>query len=478
MVRPFCTLSAVLLLVSAWLSASGALRLVHAQTTGSRLYIGAGSCDGSNCHGGLRAQTGYIGQNEYRVWELKDKHARAYTVLSKERSTIIARNLTRMQQSDATKMPECLSCHSLAADPGEVEVKSLLKDGVSCEACHGAADAWLGSHRRKDNRRKGQSKLSMYNTKDVVERAKKCVGCHVGDGKERNVNHRLIAAGHPVLSFEMETFTAQMPPHWREKSNDDWLQSRVWGYGQAVALRAVMAQLATRTRQRVATDWPEFADFDCFACHREVRNIKSMYFVRPPQAMRKEGRSWRLQESEAAWQPSSRQAEGFQGMPGIPAWDRSQTIALRQLVKVVAPDAHAPLEQALREADDSMARVGMSDPLKIAAAANRVVQLLDTAIIPKLQAARFDAQQTLNLLRHLSSDETAGASAGIFAAEHLFMSLQALYVNYRQHVRRDDYKAIDNRFRAIFDLLQDHASYDAEAFKEQLRQLNQMFGQP
>ena len=98
--RPFLTLAVLALFVSTWFPASETVRIARAQTMSSEVYIGAGSCDGSNCHGGLRAQTGYIGQNEYRVWQLKDKHARAYAVLMKERSTLMAQNLTQMQQSE------------------------------------------------------------------------------------------------------------------------------------------------------------------------------------------------------------------------------------------------------------------------------------------------------------------------------------------------------------------------------------------
>ncbi len=476
--RPFLTLAVLALFVSTWFPASETVRIARAQTMSSELYIGAGSCDGSNCHGGLRAQTGYIGQNEYRVWQLKDKHARAYAVLMKERSTLMAQNLTQMQQSDATKLPECLSCHSLSPNPKAASVKAYLKDGVSCEACHGPADAWLGSHRRKDNRRKGQSKPHMYNTKGLIDRAKKCVSCHVGDGKERNVDHRLIAAGHPVLTFELETFMAQMPPHWRDKSKDDWLQTKAWAYGQAVTLRAVMARLATRAYKRSAPGWPEFADFDCFACHREIRNVKSMYYVRPPQAEQRRGRTWRLRESDAKWQPTARQESGLQGMPGVPPWDKSQYLILRQLVKEVAPDAQTLLDGALQEVEEAMARVGMSDPARVAAAANRVVTILDTDIMPKLPAARFNAQHTLKLLQNISGDGTAIARTGVFAAEQAFMSLQALYVNYRQRVKRDDYKAIDDMFRQAYDTLQDHTSYSAKAFEGHLRQLNEVFTKP
>ena len=80
--------------------------------------------------------------------------------------------------------------------------------------------------------------------------------------------------------FELDTFTAILPPHWRNLQDEGG--GKAWVVGQAVALRESLKRLARRTQQRGATAWPEFAEFECFACHHEVTNVKSTYYRRGP----------------------------------------------------------------------------------------------------------------------------------------------------------------------------------------------------
>ena len=68
----------------------------------------------------------------------------------------------------------------------------------------------------------------------------------------RNVDHELIAAGHPDLVFDFETYTAMLPPHWRTAPSDG-VGGRAWTVGQVVALRESLKRLARRTQQRAAT---------------------------------------------------------------------------------------------------------------------------------------------------------------------------------------------------------------------------------
>src|SRR5262249_55993054 len=86
--------------------------------------------------------------------------------------------------------------------------------------------------------------VGMYDTRNLVKRAEKCVSCHVGD-EIRNVDHELIAAGHPDLVFDFETYTAMMPPHWRTAPSDR-VVGRAWTVVQVVALRESLKRLARR----------------------------------------------------------------------------------------------------------------------------------------------------------------------------------------------------------------------------------------
>jgi hypothetical protein len=86
----------------------------------------------------------------------------------------------------------------------------MVTDGVGCEACHGPADKWIRSHTAPGATHADNVAKGMYPTEKPVEQAKLCLSCHVGDSS-RFVSHRIMGAGHPRLSFELDTF-AQLAP--------------------------------------------------------------------------------------------------------------------------------------------------------------------------------------------------------------------------------------------------------------------------
>ncbi len=83
----------------------------------------------------------------------------------------------------------------------------------------------------------------MKDTRNVIDRTNLCLECHLGT-KEKFVDHEMIAAGHPDLYFELDSFSAVMPRHWkvpRESASGKSVGSawpvRAWAVGQAVQLR-------------------------------------------------------------------------------------------------------------------------------------------------------------------------------------------------------------------------------------------------
>jgi hypothetical protein len=115
----------------------------------------------------------------------------------------------------------------------------------------------------------------MYDTRNLVRRTEKCLSCHLGT-QEKFVDHEMIAAGHPDLYFELDSFSSVMPRHWktpRESApgtpaeNDAWSGVRDWGTGQAVQLRASMERIAWRAK---GNNWPEYSELQCFACHHAL----------------------------------------------------------------------------------------------------------------------------------------------------------------------------------------------------------------
>ena len=149
----------------------------------------------------------------------------------------------------------------------------------------------------------------MKNTADISARAKVCVGCHVGqpdaDGRPwRDVNHDLIAAGHPRLNFDFAAYMATLPPHWNVHKNPQRFDElRSWIIGQFTSADAALTLLHSRAdaakrqadgaadaknahSQLVAASWPELSEYDCFSCHHELR-----------------GKSWRQQLKQPAGNP-------------------------------------------------------------------------------------------------------------------------------------------------------------------------------
>ena len=93
-----------------------------------------------------------------------------------------------------------------------------------------------------------------------------------------DVDHDLIAAGHPPLHFEFASFHAHMPRHWPDWKDRDATKSprgradfegRAWYIGQIVNAHAALDLLADRAADK-AKPWPEFAEYDCASCHQDL----------------------------------------------------------------------------------------------------------------------------------------------------------------------------------------------------------------
>src|SRR5262245_5464550 len=187
-------------------------------------YVGPGSCAATACHGSIKpAPTTPNGvriqQTEYTTWVTKDRHAIATRILADPVSVRMGQILGLKQAPKDD--PKCLACHGLEGATGSATARNFMNDGVSCEACHGAASGWLGAHVTKEWRTKPADVLGgagMYNTKDVQARATRCAECHVGTDK-KFVDHEMIAAGHPDLVFDLQFFSDSLPRHWRESED-------------------------------------------------------------------------------------------------------------------------------------------------------------------------------------------------------------------------------------------------------------------
>jgi hypothetical protein len=233
--------------------------------------MGVVNCANSLCHGAVQPwQDASVLQNEYVTWSRVDKHARSYKVLFNEQSARIARNLGLGKASEAKI---CLDCHAHNVPPDRRGERFQFDDGVSCEACHGPSEQWLPKHVEDGATHAGNLAAGLYPTADPTDRARLCLSCHFGNG-DRFVTHRIMGAGHPRLSFELDTFTAVEPAHFRidanwEKRNGTWDGVKVWAIGQALIVADMMDLLADPKRGRDGL-FPELVLFDCYACHHPM----------------------------------------------------------------------------------------------------------------------------------------------------------------------------------------------------------------
>jgi hypothetical protein len=241
------------------------------QPRSSLQYLGSGSCAAAACHGGDDPQGHW--RSAHQTWITRDVHARAYQVLFNEQSRRI---ITYRGGKEAHTDTLCLSCH-VHPDwrPEGHHPRFAVADGVGCESCHGPGERWLSRHVAADWATLSAADkrgLGWNDTKNLVTRAELCATCHVGTDKA-DVNHDLIAAGHPALKFELTAYHVALPTHWDARKDLERypdFEVRAWKIGQVVSAKAALELLAARAGDQKRA-WPEFAEHDCAACHHELR---------------------------------------------------------------------------------------------------------------------------------------------------------------------------------------------------------------
>ena len=197
-------------------------------------------------------------------------HSRAFAVLASPRGQAIA---AKLDIGSATSAGECLGCHADPAYAGKGP-RWHVEDGVGCEACHGGAQNWLSSHYAVGQTHASNVAKGLYPLDQPRARAEKCLDCHFGsDRPGQFVSHRIMSAGHPRVSFELDLFSALQQHH---DEDTDYVQRKratnnvqMWAMGQAAA---VSRATTLYTNPRLGTEgvFPEIYFFDCQTCHRQI----------------------------------------------------------------------------------------------------------------------------------------------------------------------------------------------------------------
>jgi hypothetical protein len=410
------------------------------QTAEPPKYTGPGSCASPSCHGGVQVRTeSSVQQNEYSTWVVQDKHAHAFAVLTNPVAVRMARILKIDKPDTASK---CLACHALSVPEADRARTFDSTDGVSCESCHGPASNWLGPHTTKGWTHERSVAAGMRDLRDPIRRSENCLACHLGNA-DKSVDHEMIAAGHPDLYFELASFTAAMPRHWKERTQGDpQIEVRMLATAQAVQLREQMQRIVRNTQ---GNSWPEFADLDCFACHHNLTNAEN---------------SWR-------------QELGYPGRrAGSPPWNLSRYAVLRQIVNEVDREEARRLETEIENLYGIMSSA--SADRNQAAAQARTTAEVAGRIAQQISTASFDPARNLRLLRAIARDGDYISRAGERAAEQAAMALQSLYVVYSLQTRAANDVQIHAALKALFQQVENPSAYNAPRFAETMRALSQV----
>jgi hypothetical protein len=363
--------------------------------------------------------------NEWPVYEQNDKHAIAYRSLESRRSQEMVEQLGRQDSAYRDRKPTeaegCLSCHSvrLPGDGRRLDTEALA-EGVSCVACHGPYPDWVEIHPRnillarrvggpdkadpndwtEMDRTTKERRYGMTDLWDPVRRAEVCASCHIGNVAEKKVvTHTMYAAGHPPLpSFEVSTFGEAQPRHWeslREKVRlpmrwqrlkpppdpQNLENTRLVVLGGLVSLRESMKLIRDQARASGpapdGTGWPDFARFDCYACHHELPSAG--------------GGSWR----------QVRRRDGRPGRPTPPDWP---WVLARLGTETAGPNPAAARPDELHALQTSFSRCFQTQPFgntqQSARAADAIVKYADT-MIQSLNQTIIDATKARRMLDQL-----------------------------------------------------------------------------
>jgi hypothetical protein len=400
---PTCLAAALLLVLMAWAGFWGGAS-ADAASGGSGGHVGVATCAGSTCHGRLEGDGKIVRQDELMRWQEPSTaggaHSRAFAVLNGTRGQQIAATLGI---GNAASAPMCLGCHATPAK-GTRGPRFLTSDGVGCEACHGGASGWLASHYAVGTSHGANVAKGLIPLDQPMARAAVCLDCHFGGaGEGQFVTHRIMAAGHPRIAFELDLFSS-LQQHWNEDA--DYAQRkrradsvRIWAVGQAMAVHRALS-LYQSLRFGIEGAFPEFFFFDCHSCHRRIYD----------QADRV--KTW--------------QANPVRPIPaGMPPFNDENMIMLSAAARVVAPGMAARFDADARAFHAALAK---DRPASVAAAA-RLAQT-SLALARALDSAPLAGGMAYAVVDQIASNVTtarftdyAGSAQAVMAVDTMLNAL-------------------------------------------------------
>ena len=402
------------------------------------ISVGVVNCASSLCHGSITGwKDSNVLQNEYVTWSRFDKHARAYDILLNEKSRSIAKKFGLGVPAHKAKL--CLDCHAHNVPESKRGERFKLSDGVTCEACHGPAERWISSHVEPTATHALNIEHGLYPTSKPMERAQLCLSCHFGN-KDKFVSHRLMGAGHPRMSFELETFSAISPAHVRidkdyEKRKQVWDGVKVWAIGQSLAVAETMDILRDPKRGRDGL-FPELVLFDCHACHRPM--------------------------SEQRWKPVT--AFGASPGTGLARLNDSGMLMMRAIAKQIDPKLGARVTAQGGKLHRAVA--GQGDAMAEAAAMKR----LSLEVAARIENYSFSESALRAIAVSLIDDGLNGYYRDYAGAEQASMAIGSVvnFMNKRGMIKSP--KSVNVSLSRLYGSLSNDEKYRPSEFQQRLRE--------
>jgi hypothetical protein len=231
-----------------------------------------------------------------------------------------------------------------------------------------------------------------------------------------------------------------MPKHWKDSTETPWIGTKEWAVGQGIQLRDSLQRLARRAR---SSNWPEYGELDCFACHHSLTSTKD---------------SWR-------------QEVGYTGRtPGVPAWNASRFVVFRYAAAETDAATAGKLESELATLSGLMGQLS-ADKAQIAASSDRAAELVHT-LAGALNNRGYDQAFTLRVMRKIAADSNAISQRGQRAAGQAAMSLDSLFTVYKQNAKNLDEAEVKLAIAGLFQQLDDPSSYNAPRFAAQMQKVS------
>lgn len=397
---------------------------------GRDIHEGVASCATSVCHGKVSADpASNVWLNEYRIWLRQDYHSRAYRTLQTAQSQAIAAKLG-LPSAQGAKI--CLDCHADNV-PAEARGRRFqISDGVGCEACHGGGGRWLESHAESTTSHADNLAKGMYPTEDPMARARLCLSCHLGT-KDKFATHEIMGAGHPRLSFELETFTVNQPAHY--EADADYRERKPYIASVNMWL-AGLAVTGMHTLELLQEEWftqpslvPELSFFQCHACHHPMDDLR-----------------W---SSEPDRLP-----------PGAVRLNDASLVLLLAVLETLSPDDVAGLRADL----NALHQASQQSRERVVSAARSLHARLEP-LVERLSKGSYGPEQQRQLRRELLAQSAAERFRHFTAAEQAFLAVETLSLSL------GDAERLKSGLDALYGSVEDENRFVPQQFAVLARQL-------